>query len=299
MKSPEYFRAVAGSLAETLRRQEELGHDVVSREDARALDAALRALLEPPSTAPDGVTPAKPAPSRPSPSPRRRPEPPAPAERGSAPPRRARPTPQRANGERPPWARGEAPSKGIGSPALAAICEELGDCTRCGLSERRTNVVFGVGNPDARLLFIGEAPGRDEDRRGEPFVGAAGQLLTKMIVAMGLSRDAVYIANVVKCRPPGNRDPKPDEVQTCRPFLDRQIDAIQPEAIVTLGRIAAAELLGRSVSITRERGTWVSYRDVPVMPTLHPAYLLRNPDAKRDVWTDLQAVMARLGLSRS
>ncbi len=186
--------------------------------------------------------------------------------------------------------------KGVGSDALRAVREELGDCQRCKLAGRRANIVFGVGNPDARLMFIGEAPGADEDRQGEPFVGKAGQLLTKMIGAMGLSRDDVYIANVVKCRPPGNRDPEPDEVAMCRPFLDRQIAAIEPEVIVTLGRVAPMTLFDRSVAITRERGRWVEYQGVPVMLTFHPAYLLRTPSAKRDAWADLQDVMRRLDL---
>lgn len=199
-----------------------------------------------------------------------------------------------------PWVpqKGSAPAKGVGSDALRAIRADLGDCERCGLCARRSNIVFGVGNPRARLMFVGEAPGADEDRQGEPFVGRAGQLLTKMIGAMGLSRADVYIANVVKCRPPGNRDPQPDEVANCRPFLDRQIAAIEPEAIVTLGRVAASTLLDRSVAITRERGSWTSYRDVPVLLTLHPAFLLRQPTAKKDAWADLQKVMQRLGLER-
>lgn len=199
-----------------------------------------------------------------------------------------------------PWvpAKGVAPAKGVGSDELLAIRSDLGECERCGLCARRTNIVFGVGNPNARLLFIGEAPGADEDRQGEPFVGKAGQLLSKMIGAMGLSRSDVYIANVVKCRPPGNRDPQPHEVAACRPFLDQQIAAIKPEAIVTLGRVAAVTLLDRNVAIKRERGSWTSYRDVPVLLTLHPAYLLRQPNAKRDAWADLQKVMQRLGLER-
>ena len=148
-------------------------------------------------------------------------------------------------------------------------------------------------------MFVGEAPGADEDRQGEPFVGKAGQLLTKMIGAMGLARSDVYIANVVKCRPPGNRDPEPAELATCRPFLDEQIKAVAPEVIVTLGRVAPTALLEREVKITRERGTWVDYQGVPVMLTLHPAYLLRTPAAKREAWQDLQAVMGRLGLAKS
>ena len=182
-------------------------------------------------------------------------------------------------------------------PTLDAIREELGDCRRCGLNERRQNIVYGVGSPTADLMFIGEAPGADEDRKGEPFVGRAGQLLTRMIKAMGLERKDVYIANVIKCRPPGNRDPEPDEVLTCEPFLIRQIQAIRPKVIVTLGRVSASALFRRRVAITRERGRWNEYQGVRLMPTFHPAYLLRNPAAKREVWDDLQAVMAELGLS--
>ncbi|MFT6399105.1 MAG: DNA polymerase [Bradymonadia bacterium] len=147
-------------------------------------------------------------------------------------------------------------------------------------------------------MFVGEGPGADEDRQGEPFVGRAGQLLTKMIGAMGLSRSDVYIANVVKCRPPGNRDPVAAEVAECRPFLDKQIAAVSPEAIVCLGRVAASTLLDRNVGIIRERGTWTSYQGVPMMLTLHPAYLLRQEQAKAEAWADLQLVMKRLGLNR-
>jgi len=180
---------------------------------------------------------------------------------------------------------------------LPEISDELGDCKRCRLCAGRKNIVFGVGNPDADLMFIGEAPGADEDRLGEPFVGKAGQLLTKMIGAMGLQRSDVYIANVIKCRPPQNRDPESDEISECEPFLLKQIDAIKPKVMVTLGRVSASALLKRHVRITRERGRWVTYHDVPLMPTFHPAYLLRNPSAKREAWADLKAVMARLGLS--
>jgi len=181
-------------------------------------------------------------------------------------------------------------------PSLDAVRQALGRCTRCPLHEKRTNIVFGVGNPQARLLFIGEGPGANEDAQGIPFVGAAGELLTRIIGAMGLQRDEVYIANIVKCRPPGNRDPLPAEVAQCEPFLLDQITVIQPEVIVTLGRIAAHALLKITTPITRLRGHWQEYRGVPVMPTLHPAYLLRTPAAKRFVWDDMQEVMRRLGL---
>lgn len=183
------------------------------------------------------------------------------------------------------------------SPALAAISDDIGDCQRCKLHQGRTHIVFGVGNPNARLLFVGEGPGRDEDLQGEPFVGAAGQLLDRMIKAMGLTRPEVYIANIVKCRPPGNRNPEPDEVIACEGFLKAQIRAVQPETIVALGRVAAQTLLGETTPVSRLRGHWREYQAVPLMPTFHPAYLLRNPADKRLVWEDLQAVMKRLALT--
>jgi uracil-DNA glycosylase len=181
-----------------------------------------------------------------------------------------------------------------GLEGLGRIREEIGDCRRCRLCERRTQVVFGVGDPAARLMFIGEGPGADEDAQGEPFVGRAGQLLTKMIEAMGLKRSQVYIANVVKCRPPENRTPLPDEVATCSPFLFRQIAAIAPRVIVCLGTPSAQAVLGTRETITRLRGNFREVGGYRVMPTFHPAYLLRNPAAKRDVWEDLKQVMAAL-----
>jgi DNA polymerase len=179
---------------------------------------------------------------------------------------------------------------------LEKIRETIGDCHRCRLSERRTNIVFGVGNPKAQLVFIGEGPGRDEDIQGEPFVGRAGKLLTQMIQAMSLRREDVYICNVVKCRPPENRAPEKDEMATCSPFLFRQLDVIRPKAIVCLGAIAVQALLGAGVGITKTRGQWFDFRGSRLMPTYHPAYLLRNPAAKAEVWKDLQQVMAFLGL---
>ena len=180
--------------------------------------------------------------------------------------------------------------------SLEAVRAELGDCTRCKLAGHRTQIVFGVGNPKARLVFVGEAPGRDEDAQGEPFVGRAGQKLNEMIRAIGLERKDVYIANVVKCRPPGNRDPEPDEVATCSPFLFRQIEAIRPRAIVALGSPAAKTLLGTKVGITSLRGKWGWFRGIPVMPTFHPAYLLRayTPENRRLVFDDLKAARARI-----
>lgn len=180
--------------------------------------------------------------------------------------------------------------------ALADIEPEALGCTACRLCETRTQVVFGVGSPDARLMFIGEAPGADEDRQGEPFVGAAGQLLDRIIVAMGLAREQVYIANTVKCRPPHNRDPEPDELAACRHFLERQVAAIAPDVIVLLGRIAAQAVLETDASLGKLRGRFHDWRGVPVMCTYHPAYLLRKPDQKRKAWADIQQVMARLGV---
>jgi uracil-DNA glycosylase len=180
--------------------------------------------------------------------------------------------------------------------ALAAIKADIGPaCSRCKLHTLgRTQVVFGVGNPEADLMFVGEAPGADEDIQGEPFVGRAGQLLTKIIEAIGLRRDDVYIANVIKCRPPGNRNPEPDEVAQCEPFLFQQVDTIKPKVIVALGKFAAQCLLRTSDPITRIRGKEFTYRDAILIPTYHPAYLLRNPSAKRDVWDDMKRVRAIL-----
>lgn len=173
---------------------------------------------------------------------------------------------------------------------LESIRVDLGDCTRCVLHEKRTNLVFGVGNPKADLMFIGEGPGSEEDRQGLPFVGPAGQLLTKIINAIDLSRDEVYITNVVKCRPPRNRDPEPEEVAECRPFLNRQVDAIQPKVICALGRVAAQNLLETDEGITHIRGRIFPYRNAKLVPTFHPAYLLRNPEKKRECWEDMKLI---------
>jgi DNA polymerase len=190
------------------------------------------------------------------------------------------------------------PVKLYASPAeaLAVIRADLGaDCTRCKLHTLgRKQVVFGVGNPNADLMFVGEAPGADEDIQGEPFVGRAGQLLTKIIEAIDLKREDVYIANVIKCRPPGNRNPEPDEVEQCEPFLFRQIDTIKPKVIVALGKFAAQCLLRTTEPITRIRGREFKYRDAILIPTYHPAYLLRTPSAKREVWEDMKRVRAIL-----
>ena len=188
------------------------------------------------------------------------------------------------------------PTSQLAAETLLQIRADLGECTRCKLHRTRNKIVFGDGNPKARLIFVGEGPGADEDAQGLPFVGRAGKLLTQMIEAMGLKRSDVYICNVVKCRPPGNRQPEPDEVAACSPFLFRQLDSIKPHVIVCLGATAFQTLLETSRSISHYRGQWIDYRGYKMLPTYHPAYLLRNPAAKADVWKDLQKVMAELGL---
>jgi uracil-DNA glycosylase len=180
--------------------------------------------------------------------------------------------------------------------ALAAIREDLGDCTRCklhGLGRRQ--IVFGVGHASADIMFVGEAPGADEDEQGIPFVGRAGQLLTKMIEGMGLRRDEVYIANVLKCRPPNNRDPQPDEVESCEPFLFKQIASVQPKVIIALGAFAARALLKTTEPISRMRGRVFEYRGASLIPTFHPSFLLRSPGYKREAWEDLKKALALLG----
>jgi DNA polymerase len=179
--------------------------------------------------------------------------------------------------------------------ALAAIRADIGDCTRCKLHTLgRKQIVFGVGNPQADLMFVGEAPGADEDEQGIPFVGRAGQLLTKIIEAIDLRRDDVYIANIIKCRPPQNRNPEPDEVALCEPFLFRQVDVIEPKVIVALGKYAAQTLLRTDSPISRLRGRVFDYRGAKLIPTFHPAYLLRNPSSKREVWEDMKLVRSLL-----
>ncbi|HEX4132107.1 MAG TPA: uracil-DNA glycosylase [Pirellulales bacterium] len=181
--------------------------------------------------------------------------------------------------------------------ALAVIQREVAGCVRCAeLAATRTQTVFGVGNPQARLCFLGEAPGADEDRQGEPFVGRAGQLLTKIIEACTLKREDVYILNVLKCRPPGNRNPNDDEVANCSEYLERQLEVIQPEFICCLGAVAARRLLATGESIGKLRGKFLEYRGIAVLCTYHPAYLLRNPAAKRDVWDDMKLLMTRMGI---
>ena len=180
---------------------------------------------------------------------------------------------------------------------LQPLAHEVSGCIKCRLSKTRKQTVFADGSPGARIMFIGEAPGADEDAQGVPFVGRAGQLLTRMIEdGMGLPRSSVYIANVLKCRPPENRNPEPDEIAACRGYLERQIDLVKPEVLVALGKFAAQFLLETDEGITRLRGKWGIYRDIPVMPTLHPSYLLRQPVLKKEAWEDLLAVLARLGI---
>ena len=182
--------------------------------------------------------------------------------------------------------------------ALRRIREDIGDCTRCRLHKQgRKQIVFGVGNPHAELMFIGEAPGADEDEQGEPFVGRAGQLLNNMIKAMGLRREGVYIANIIKCRPPSNRTPERDECDTCSPFLMRQIAIVQPKAIVALGAVAAKTLLAVNAPMSELRGHWYDFRGTRLAVTYHPAFLLRDPRQKKETWKDLQMVMRELGLA--
>jgi len=186
---------------------------------------------------------------------------------------------------------GTPPRKAL---TLGEVKNELGDCQRCSLGRVRTNIVFGEGNPKAEIVFVGEAPGGDEDIQGRPFVGRAGQLLTRIIAAMGLKRDDVYICNILKCRPPGNRNPRPEEIAACEPFLIKQLEAINPRVICALGTFAAHTLLKTDVPITLLRGKFHAYHGIQLMPTYHPAYLLRNPGAKKQVWEDVQKIMKAL-----
>jgi uracil-DNA glycosylase family 4 len=210
-------------------------------------------------------------------------------------------SPQQSSTVSPEQSRTSAPEHPLTpSPSdLDAVRAHVGDCQLCKLCSTRTNIVFGVGNPNADLMFVGEAPGADEDEQGEPFVGRAGQLLTKIIEAMGFQRGDVYIANVLKCRPPNNRPPEPDEVATCEPYLFKQIDAIKPKVIVALGTHAAHALLKIDTPISKIRGKVLDFRgDVKLVPTFHPAYLLRSPDRKRDVWEDMKIVRDLLSNGR-
>lgn len=189
------------------------------------------------------------------------------------------------------WGRKE----GFSSETLEAIRADLGDCRRCGLSKKRKNIVFGAGDPHARLMFVGEGPGYDEDQMGEPFVGAAGGLLTKIIEAINHTREQVYICNIIKCRPPGNRNPMEDEIEACFPFLKRQIASVKPDIICALGTFAAQTLLETKSPISKLRGCSYDYMGTKVLPTYHPAYLLRNPNKKRDVWEDMKKLMKAMG----
>ena len=205
---------------------------------------------------------------------------------------RERPVAAADAGENPASAAPE--SSGAGKSGLGAVRELLGDCRRCPLHRTRHSLVFGEGNPEADLVFVGEAPGADEDAQGRPFVGRAGQLLTKIIGAMGMQREEVYICNILKCRPPGNRNPQPEEITPCEPFLIRQLEAIRPRVICALGTFAAHTLLKSEAPISVLRGRFHSYQGIPLMPTYHPAYLLRNPGAKKQVWEDVQMIMKTL-----
>jgi len=219
----------------------------------------------------------------------------APPPKAAPPPAVAAPPPAVATQAQQPSLALDPPKAPVAGRTLEEVRQELGDCTRCKLCKGRTNIVFGVGDPKAELVFVGEGPGADEDAQGIPFVGKAGQLLTKMIEAMGFTRDEVYICNVVKCRPPGNRNPEPDEIEACEPFLKAQLAAIHPKAIVALGKFAAQTLTRDSTPITRLRGNWRSYEGIPLMPTFHPAYLLRSPGEKKLAWADLKQVMKMFG----
>lgn len=183
--------------------------------------------------------------------------------------------------------------------SLEEIRQDLGDCQRCKLAKGRNKIVFGSGNPHARVVFVGEGPGREEDEQGVPFVGEAGRLLERILFAMGLERDQVYICNVIKCRPPQNRNPGEDEICACEPFLKRQLATIKPQVIVALGKFAAQTLLQQQTPISHLRGSWSAYQEIPLMPTFHPAYLLRNPAGKRDVWEDMKSVMKRMAQEES
>lgn len=189
---------------------------------------------------------------------------------------------------------GSSKSPDKSASLLKSTLDDLKDCKRCVLAKGRTNLVFGEGNPGADLMFVGEGPGADEDAQGLPFVGRAGQLLTKIIEAMGYKRSDVYIANIVKCRPPNNRAPEPEEINACMPFLLRQIEAIKPKVIICLGSVAMQSLLGTAEKISQVRGKMREFHGIELMPTYHPAYLLRNPEKKKDVWEDVKKVMARL-----
>lgn len=279
MSAKDEVAAIAKELARHARWAQAIGE----RELPTSPPIPTKAPASPPAEPPPRRTPV----GGPDASPRRAPAPQPRQGPAAAPAARARPAPP-----------ADPRLYGVGSPALAAIRDEVGDCQRCALCRSRRTLVFGTGNPKARLVFVGEGPGAEEDAQGIPFVGAAGQLLTRMIGAMGLRREDVYICNVVKCRPPGNRNPEPTEVAACEPFLQAQLRAIEPEVVVALGKFAAQVLLREETPISRLRGNWYEYEGIALMPTFHPAYLLRNEREKAKAWHDLQLVMARLGLRR-
>ena len=267
------------------RRRDDPYIELSPENQAFLTEAALHA-----STAPTPAAPAPaPAPAAPTPStpadcertPKPVPQPP-----GHEPPAAGAPT---------PVALPTAEPIDLSNTGLVELETMVSNCARCRLCEGRNRTAFADGNAGADLMFIGEGPGADEDREGIPFVGAAGQLLTKIIGAMKIRREDVYIANIVKCRPPRNRNPEPDEAAACLPYLERQIELVAPKVIVTLGAVPLRFLLDQK-GIRRLRGNWLEYKGIPVMPTFHPSYLLRVPDAKRDVWNDMQKIMARLGI---
>lgn len=279
---------------EVRQRLESLRRAGVDRIPAPLITVLPRPAEARPVPAPEPPTVERPAPPRPAPPPPARPETPPPAPLAPA-PGPAQPISLFGDGgfDTPPLPAAERPA------ALAALAAEVASCVRCPvLVANRTQTVFGVGNPAPRLMFVGEAPGADEDRLGEPFVGRAGGLLTDMITkGMGLTRKEVYIANVIKSRPPDNRTPLPDEVAHCMPFLERQIAIIRPEFLCLLGKVAASALLDTALSLGRLRGRWYRYHGIPTIVTYHPAFLLRNPASKKEAWEDLQMLMKAMGIT--
>ena len=297
----EFFTQLIEALEKESLRRPGMGIDAATLEE---LNSSAQQNTSPAKNAPaekppvqtsvmpsgDDAPPWKEVPPRPAPVPQPRFE----ERRAPVPaPVPAPPVPAQAPLPAPPV---NTPQKNLVPGTLEHLCETVRNCRNCPLCETRLNAVPGEGNPKARLMFIGEGPGADEDRQGRPFVGAAGQLLDKMIAAMQLRREDVYIANVVKCRPPRNRAPMPEEANACIGYLEHQIRMIRPEVIVLLGATAAHFLLQREEGIMRLRGRWLEYDGIPVMPTFHPAFLLRQESAKREAWEDLKQVMGRLGI---
>jgi len=295
--------AALGAHLEAVRRSGAVGLPPASAEAWRAIEAAERAApplesratqarREPPSTA-SGRESTSPARREPPPPARREPPPPARREPpGPLPVSASSPAPRPAAAGQP----GSAQAASGRSEALSVLAAQVRDCQKCGLARTRTQTVFARGTGASGLCFVGEGPGADEDAQGFPFVGKAGQLLDRMIEAMGFARDEVYVCNIVKCRPPDNRKPEPEEMSQCMPYLAEQLALVEPQVIVALGATAVQGLLGTTGGITRLRGNWRLYQGkIPVMPTFHPAYLLRTPSAKREVWEDLQAVLRQMG----